>query len=136
LALSGSDCIARTSPLLARIVAQLGGADMLMQRLAGSVFMLRVASALLAYVPQVLLARWMAGIYVYVWTWVLLPAGLLARAAIGLDRDTPTAVISAWFDHLARRPDLPRLLVMPYLPESGAVVQAFAAALAQRNGKR
>jgi len=74
-------------PLLARIVAQLGGADMLMQRLAGSVFLLRAASALLPYVPQVLLARWMGGIYVYMWTWMLLPARLLARAAIGLDRD-------------------------------------------------
>ncbi len=61
---------------LRRLWAQLGGADMLMQRLAGTVFMLRVASAVLAYGSQVLLARWMGsfefGIYVYVWTWVLL----------------------------------------------------------------
>ena len=78
---------------------------------------------------QVLLARWTGGIYVHVWTWVL-PAGLLARVAIGLYRD------ARWLDHLARRPDLPRLLLMPYLPQSGAVEQAFAAALAQRNGKR
>jgi O-antigen/teichoic acid export membrane protein len=60
----------------ARLAAELGGADMLMQRLAGTVFVLRVASAMLAYVSQVLLARWMGGfefgIYVYVWTWVLL----------------------------------------------------------------
>jgi O-antigen/teichoic acid export membrane protein len=59
-----------------RLATQLGGADMLMQRLAGTVFILRVASAMLAYVSQVLLARWMGGfefgIYVYVWTWVLL----------------------------------------------------------------
>jgi len=59
-----------------RLRARLGGADMLMQRLAGTVFMLRVASAVLAYASQVLLARWMGsfefGIYVYVWTWVLL----------------------------------------------------------------
>ena len=62
--------------LNARLAVQLGGADMLMQRLAGTVFILRVASAMLAYVSQVLLARWMGGfefgIYVYVWTWVLL----------------------------------------------------------------
>jgi hypothetical protein len=44
-------------------------------------------------------------------------------------------VITAWLDHLARRPDLPRLLLMPYLPESGAVAQAFATALARRNGR-
>ena len=67
---------------------------------------------------------------------MLLPARLLARAAIGLDRDAPTAVISAWLDHLARRPDLSGLLLMLYLPKSGAVVRAFAAALAHRNGKR
>jgi O-antigen/teichoic acid export membrane protein len=62
--------------LWGRLRARLGGADMLMQRLAGAVFMLRVASAVLAYGSQVLLARWMGsfefGIYVYVWTWVLL----------------------------------------------------------------
>jgi O-antigen/teichoic acid export membrane protein len=48
----------------------------LVQRLAGAVFAIRVASAVLAYGSQVLLARWMGGfefgIYVYVWTWVLL----------------------------------------------------------------
>ena len=49
---------------------------LLVQRLAGTVFLIRVASALLAYGSQVLFARWMGsfefGIYVYVWTWVLL----------------------------------------------------------------
>jgi O-antigen/teichoic acid export membrane protein len=48
----------------------------LVQRLAGTVFLIRVASAILAFGSQVLLARWMGsfqfGIYVYVWTWVLL----------------------------------------------------------------
>ncbi|MGB7256580.1 MAG: lipopolysaccharide biosynthesis protein [Pseudolabrys sp.] len=43
---------------------------------AGKVFIIRVASALLALVSQILFARWMGsyqfGIYVYVWTWVLL----------------------------------------------------------------
>ena len=45
-------------------------------RLASMVFMIRVVSAAMAYLSQVLLARWMGGsdygIYVYVWTWVLL----------------------------------------------------------------
>src|ERR1700681_4379775 len=81
-ALNGSEHAASISAglklrrLWTRLGAQLGGADMLMQRLAGTVFMLRVASAVLAYGSQVLLARWMGsfefGIYVYVWTWVLL----------------------------------------------------------------
>src|ERR1700693_1436745 len=82
LALTGSEHSASISAgltlraLWLRLGAQLGGADMLMQRLAGTVFMLRVASAVLAYASQVVLARWMGsfefGIYVYVWTWVLL----------------------------------------------------------------
>jgi O-antigen/teichoic acid export membrane protein len=62
-------------PLWSRLKARLGG-DLLLQRLAGTVFLIRVAAALLAYGSQVLFARWMGtfefGIYVYVWTWVLL----------------------------------------------------------------
>lgn len=46
------------------------------QRAAGSAFLIRIANAGLAYVSQILMARWMGafeyGIYVYVWTWVLL----------------------------------------------------------------
>jgi hypothetical protein len=82
LALTGSHHAASVSAglrlrrLWSRLAAELGGADMLVQRLAGTVFLLRVASAILAYGSQVLLARWMGsfefGIYVYVWTWVLL----------------------------------------------------------------
>lgn len=48
----------------------------LAQLVAGKVFLVRVGNALLALVSQVLLARWMGqfefGIYVYVWTWVLM----------------------------------------------------------------
>ena len=48
----------------------------LAQRTAGAAFLIRVASAGLLYLSQVLLARWMGtfefGVYVYVWTWVLL----------------------------------------------------------------
>jgi len=50
-------------------------------RLAGTVFIIRVLSAGLAYVSQVLLARWMGGadygVYVYVWTWVLLLGSMM-----------------------------------------------------------
>jgi len=53
----------------------------LAQRAAGNAFLIRVASAVLVYVTQVLLARWMGefqfGIYVYVWTWVLLIGALV-----------------------------------------------------------
>lgn len=46
------------------------------QKVAGAAFMIRVASAALIYASQILFARWMGsfefGIYVYVWTWVIL----------------------------------------------------------------
>jgi O-antigen/teichoic acid export membrane protein len=52
----------------------------LAQLVAGKVFLLRVGSAMLALVSQVLLARWMGkfefGIYIYVWTWVLMIGAL------------------------------------------------------------
>jgi O-antigen/teichoic acid export membrane protein len=51
------------------------------RRLAGAAFLIRVVSALIAYLSQILLARWMGGfefgIYVYVWTWVLLIGGMV-----------------------------------------------------------
>ena len=83
MALTGSEDVSRLparSPLAeawARLKARLGDAEhQLVQRLAGTVFLIRVASAALAFGSQVLLARWMGsfefGIYVYVWTWVLL----------------------------------------------------------------
>jgi CelD/BcsL family acetyltransferase involved in cellulose biosynthesis len=52
-----------------------------------------------------------------------------------IDRDAGAAVFSAWLDHLASRPDLPHLLLMPYLPVAGPLAEAFAAALAERDGK-
>jgi O-antigen/teichoic acid export membrane protein len=48
----------------------------MVHRLAGTVFLIRVVAAALAFISNVLLARWMGtfefGIFVYVWTWVLL----------------------------------------------------------------
>jgi O-antigen/teichoic acid export membrane protein len=53
----------------------------LTRRLASTIFIIRVFSAALAYVSQILLARWMGtsdyGIYVYVWTWVLLLGSMM-----------------------------------------------------------
>jgi O-antigen/teichoic acid export membrane protein len=77
LALTESEQASRAAPwpLWSRLTARLGG-DLLLQRLAGTVFLIRVIAAVLAYGSQVLFARWMGsfefGIYVYVWTWVLL----------------------------------------------------------------
>lgn len=70
--------------LIARLRAKLAGGSSeasLTRRLAGTIFIIRVISAGLAYVSQVLLARWMGtsdyGIYVYVWTWVLLLGSMM-----------------------------------------------------------
>src|SRR6478736_9897786 len=72
------------SGLIARLRAKLSGGSSeasLTRRLAGTIFIIRVISAGLAYFSQILLARWMGsgdyGIYVYVWTWVLLLGSML-----------------------------------------------------------
>src|SRR5471032_3343134 len=82
----GSEHVAPTQPSLAGAVARVKAflADRsdsrLSQLVAGKVFLVRVASALLALVSQVLMARWMGsfefGIYIYVWTWVLMIGAL------------------------------------------------------------
>ena len=57
-----------------------GSHSALAQKVAGAAFLIRVGSAAIMYLSQVLLARWMGahefGLYVYVWTWVLLVGGL------------------------------------------------------------
>jgi O-antigen/teichoic acid export membrane protein len=56
------------------------------QRIAGSAFLIRVASAGILFVSQVVLARWMGrfefGIYVYAWTWVGF-LGMLSALGVG-----------------------------------------------------
>ena len=68
--------------LIARVKAILAerSDSRLAQLVAGKVFLVRVGSAMLALGSQVLLARWMGsfqfGIYIYVWTWVLMIGAL------------------------------------------------------------
>jgi O-antigen/teichoic acid export membrane protein len=76
------------SPRLgARLKGRIGGdgAKAVAQRFAGLAYLLRLANAGLVFLTQILLARWMGadefGVYVYVWTWVLL---LSALAHLGL----------------------------------------------------
>jgi O-antigen/teichoic acid export membrane protein len=72
--------LARLRAMLGRMLSGSGEAS-LTKRLAGTVFIIRVVSAGLAYLSQVLLARWMGGsdygVYVYVWTWVLLLGSMM-----------------------------------------------------------
>src|ERR1039457_7362896 len=88
VALIGSENIAPAPPAssLAGIIARIKAIltersdSRLAQLVAGNVFLVRVGSALLALASQVLLARWMRifefGIYIYVWTWVLMIGAL------------------------------------------------------------
>ena len=69
--------------VIARLRSLVGGSSdaSITSRLAGTVFVIRVISAGLAYLSQILLARWMGGsdygVYVYVWTWVLLLGSMM-----------------------------------------------------------
>jgi len=77
----------------------------LTQKAAGSAFLIRVFSAGLIYLSQILLARWMGsfefGIYVYVWTWVLLIGQALDLGlATAAQRFIPEYREQKRFDHL------------------------------------
>jgi hypothetical protein len=50
-----------------------------------------------------------------------------------VDRDDPEGVIAAWLDRLAHDPKTPALLLMPYLPETGAFAMALDAVLTRKD---
>src|SRR6266404_3940979 len=82
--MDAQSAIALPPSLFARLRSKLAGAGSeasVTQRLAGTIFIIRVVSAGLAYLSQILLARWMGGsdygVYVYVWTWVLLLGSMM-----------------------------------------------------------
>jgi len=74
---------ARVGAAIARVHALFadGSDSSLVRRLAGAAFLIRVISAALTFVSQILLARWMGGfefgIYIYGWTWILLIGGMV-----------------------------------------------------------
>jgi O-antigen/teichoic acid export membrane protein len=74
---------APSAGIFTQLRAMLAGSSeaSLTKRLAGTIFIIRVVSAGLAYLSQILLARWMGGsdygVYVYVWTWVLLLGSMM-----------------------------------------------------------
>src|ERR1700676_1658607 len=76
--------VARLRSMLGRFLGGLRGGSSeasVTRRLAGTIFIIRVLSAAMAYLSQILLARWMGGsdygVYVYVWTWVLLLGSMM-----------------------------------------------------------
>jgi O-antigen/teichoic acid export membrane protein len=83
----GAKTLLSPSGVVRRIRAFLadGSDHSVAQRMAGTAFVIRVMSAAIAYVSQVLMARWMGvaefGIYVAVWVWVLL-IGNVANAGL------------------------------------------------------
>jgi O-antigen/teichoic acid export membrane protein len=64
-----------------RAQAWLAGVNTPEQRMAGMSFFIRVVAAVIVFLSQILLARWMGshefGVYVYVWTWLLLVGDLI-----------------------------------------------------------
>ncbi|MDO8877257.1 MAG: oligosaccharide flippase family protein [Pseudolabrys sp.] len=82
----GSDAATSPAQSIARAVARVRAMlaertdSRLAQLVAGKVFLVRVANAMLALLSQVLLARWMGsfefGIFIYAWTWVLMIGAL------------------------------------------------------------
>jgi O-antigen/teichoic acid export membrane protein len=73
--------IARLRSMLRSMLSGGSSEASVTRRLAGTIFAIRVVSAALAYLSQILLARWMGGsdygVYVYVWTWVLLLGSMM-----------------------------------------------------------
>jgi O-antigen/teichoic acid export membrane protein len=69
------------SRVTARLRGLLTGEHASMRRMAGTAFIIRVASAAVVFLSQILMARWMGGFeygsYVYVWTWLLLIGDLV-----------------------------------------------------------
>ncbi|MGZ3410759.1 MAG: GNAT family N-acetyltransferase [Xanthobacteraceae bacterium] len=79
--------------------------DSLAQRVAGMAFSIRIGSALLAYISQIALARWMGahefGVFVYVWTWTLLIGGFAdAGLAAAAQKFIPEYAGRQAFDYL------------------------------------
>jgi O-antigen/teichoic acid export membrane protein len=98
---------ASASALLARLQQLLVDDDhhVVAQRQAGMAFVIRVVAAGLVFISQVVLARWMGrfefGIYVYVWTWLVLLGGLMPLGvSIAAQRFIPEYTERGDFDRL------------------------------------
>lgn len=110
-----------------------GGDSSVARRLAGTAFLIRVVSALVAFLSQIALARWLGGyqfgIYVYVWTWILL-LGLAYALGAPMTAISATliAVVTLWAVTLAQLVVLDRRL--PTMVEAGPKSYAVGSWLA------
>jgi CelD/BcsL family acetyltransferase involved in cellulose biosynthesis len=52
-----------------------------------------------------------------------------------VDRDEGEAVISAWFEHVAKDAQLPDVMLLPFVPVEGALARALDAVVARRGGQ-
>lgn len=98
---------ANVSALLARAQQLLADDNhqVVAQRQAGMAFAIRVVAAGFVFVSQVVLARWMGrfefGVYVYVWTWLVLIGGLMPFGiSIAAQRFIPEYTERGDFDRL------------------------------------
>ena len=83
-------------------IGSLGGG---IQRAASAAFLIRIANAGIAFLSQIVMARWMGafeyGVYVYVWTWVLLVGSVADLGfAITAQRFLPNYMQSGDFDRI------------------------------------
>ena len=69
------------SRLRQRLESLLASEHFTTQKIAGTAFAIRIVSAAIVFVSQILLARWMGsyqfGSYVYVWTWLLMAGDIV-----------------------------------------------------------
>ena len=99
--------------------------------LAGLVWRRSVTTRLVGFFP-VRITRHRYGLPLRVAVGWTHPYGPLGTPLI--DAECRDAVVATWLDHLAANPELPKLLLMPFLPVEGPVAQTFAAAIARRGG--
>lgn len=78
------------------------------------------------------IARRRYGIALPVLTGWTHPYGPLGTPLVAKGLSEP--VIGAWLDHVARDPQLPKLMLLPYVPEDGAWAEAFRNVVDRRGG--